>query len=168
MAAVLGQVYPELFAAVGVHSGLPCGAANDVMTALSVMKSGTPAEQALARAGVAGPSGAQVPVPTIVFHGDQDTTVHPRNGERLVADLLCGEAVAATRVEPGVSGHGRRFTRNVHHDAQGVARVEHWQLHGAGHAWSGGDPSGSYTDPKGPDATREMLRFFFQHLNLGG
>jgi poly(hydroxyalkanoate) depolymerase family esterase len=168
MAAVLGQAYPELFAAVGVHSGLPSGAAHDVMSALAAMKSGTATGQPPGRGGVAGPSAAASPVPTIVFHGDQDATVHPRNGDRLVADLLRAGAGLAPRVEPGVSDHGRRFTRTVHRDLQGVARVEHWQVHGAGHAWSGGDAGGSYTDPRGPDASREMLRFFFQHLNLGG
>ena len=163
MAAVLGQAYPELFAAVGVHSGLPVGAAHDVMTALAVMKSGAATEQPLAR--VAGAGHSSAPVPTIVFHGDRDTTVHPRNGARLVTELMHGATDTAIRVEPGVSDHGRRFTRTVHHDARGVARAEHWLVHGAGHAWSGGDASGSYTDPKGPEATREMLRFFFQHVN---
>ncbi len=167
MAAVLGQAYPDVFAAVGVHSGLPSSSAHDVMSALAVMKSGTATAQPRREAGLS-PAAAPRPVPTIVFHGDHDTTVHPHNGERLVAGLLQAEASAAPRVEPGVSAHGRRFTRTVHPDAQGRARVEHWQVHGAGHAWSGGDASGSYTDPKGPDATREMLRFFFQHLNLGG
>ena len=167
MAAVLGQAYPELFAAVGVHSGLPCGAAHDVMSALAVMKSGSATAPSRREAGMA-QAAAPRPVPTIVFHGDHDTTVHPHNGERLVAGLLRAEAGAAPRVEPGVSAHGRRFTRTVYPHAQGPARVEHWQVHGAGHAWSGGDLSGSYTDPKGSDATREMLRFFFQHLNLGG
>jgi poly(hydroxyalkanoate) depolymerase family esterase len=179
MAAVLGQAYPELFAAVGVHSGLPVGAARDVMSALTVMKSGAASGQALARASTpaasapssapfSAPSTPLATVPTIVFHGDRDTTVHPRNGDQLVAALLRAGAGTAPAIEPGVSAQGRRFTRTVHRDAQGLARVEHWLLHGAGHAWSGGDPSGSYADPDGPDATREMLRFFFQHLNLGG
>ncbi len=177
MAAVLGQAYPELFAAVGVHSGLPVGTAHDVMSALAVMKSGT-ATAPLRREMGMRQAAAPRPVPTIVFHGDQDTTVHPHNGEQIVAGLLRAEAGMteggikeagmAPVVEQGLSDQGRRFTRTLHQDAQGRARVEHWQLHGAGHAWSGGDRSGSYTDPKGPDATREMLRFFFQHLNLGG
>ena len=62
--------------------------------------------------------------------------------------------------EPG----GRRYTRSHYRRrGRGCAAAEHWLLHGAGHAWSGGDAAGSYTDAEGPDATGEMLRFFFAH-----
>ena len=88
----------------------------------------------------------------IVFHGDGDTTVHPSNGEH---------AFTGTReeVEKG-SANGRDFTRTTHRNAEGRVVLEHWLVHGAGHAWSGGSASGSYADPAGPDASREMLRFF--------
>ena len=168
MAAVLARAYPDLFAAVGVHSGLPCDSAHDVMSALAVMKSGVATERPLGRACTMPTAEAPRPVPTIVFHGDRDATVHPRNGEQLVARLLHADAGTSPTIELGVCAQGRRFTRTVHRDAQGVARAEHWQVHGAGHAWSGGDPGGSFADPSGPDATLEMLRFFSQHLNLGG
>jgi poly(3-hydroxybutyrate) depolymerase len=114
----------------------------------------------------------QIPLPTIVFHGDQDQTVHPRNGEQVIAAAL-GAAASAddsharpsgrARVEQGVSAQGRRYTRSTQHGDQGQALTEHWLVHGAGHAWSGGHASGSYTDASGPDATLEMLRFFFDH-----
>jgi poly(3-hydroxybutyrate) depolymerase len=113
----------------------------------------------------AGP--ARIVVPTIVFHGDLDRTVHPRNGEHLLAAAIdrAGQADAAassgTRIEHGVSSHGRRFTRTIHLGDRGQVLAEHWLLHGAGHAWSGGRSAGSFTDPTGPDATREMVRFFF-------
>ncbi|MEG1324459.1 MAG: esterase, partial [Janthinobacterium sp.] len=55
---------------------------------------------------------------------------------------------------------GHRYTRTTHSQADGSPLGEHWVIHGAGHAWSGGSGSGSYTDGKGPDASREMLRFF--------
>jgi poly(hydroxyalkanoate) depolymerase family esterase len=137
MAAVMGATYPDLYAAVGVHSGLPFAVARDGMSALAAMRGhGTPA--ALAPA-----------VPTIVLHGDLDTTVHPRNGEY-------GIDAAKLRIETGESG-GRSFTRTVH---RGPPRLEHWLIHGAGHAWSGGNPEGGYADAAGPDAARELLRFF--------
>lgn len=148
MAAILGQAYPDLFAAVGVHSGLPAGAATDLQSALSAMKSG----------GAASSSG--VAVPTIVFHGDEDATVHPANGEQVLT-AFAGDA-PAERIRAR-SGNGREYTRQIHRDAHGRVVAEHWAVHGAGHAWSGGSPRGSYTDAKGPDATQEMLRFFLAH-----
>jgi poly(3-hydroxybutyrate) depolymerase len=104
-------------------------------------------------------------VPTIVFHGDADSTVNARNGEALVAAALAGQDRRTTPIEASGcrSTQGRGFTRQVHADADGVPTVEHWLLHGAGHAWSGGDARGSYTDPSGPDASAEMLRFFLSH-----
>ncbi|MDM0017528.1 extracellular catalytic domain type 1 short-chain-length polyhydroxyalkanoate depolymerase [Variovorax saccharolyticus] len=154
MADILGRSYPDLFAAVGVHSGLPSGAASDLMTALAAMKSGPAASRG------SGPA-----VPTIVFHGDADSTVNARNGEALVASALAGQdgPTAPVQASGGRSPRGRDFTRRVHADAQGRPAVEHWLLHGAGHAWSGGSSSGTYTDPSGPDASAEMLRFFLSH-----
>jgi poly(hydroxyalkanoate) depolymerase family esterase len=148
MAAIVAAAYPEIYAAVGVHSGLPVGAAANLPEAMAAMQGGA--------------SAAPVPhaVPTIVFHGDQDRTVHPRNGEQLVAAVARG---GAPRVEQGTTARGRRYTRSIHTGAPGAAAAEHWLVHGAGHAWSGGQPAGSYTDAHGPDATREMLRFFFEH-----
>ena len=149
MAAVLAQAYPDVFAAVGVHSGLAYGAADNVISALTVMKHG-PRELPTRL--------AVVPrVPLIVFHGDEDATVHPRNGERLVAGHI------AAQVLPGALEGGRSFVRTTYGDADGRVVAEHWLLHGSGHAWSGGDPQGSFTDPEGPDASREMLRFFGEH-----
>ena len=191
MAAIVADTHPEIFSAVGVHSGLARGAASNVMEALTAMRhgasgtthsgtgtthggagtthSGTGAT--LGDAGVApSPWSARMPVPTIVFHGDQDQTVHPRNAEHVVAAVLdsahaLGQAgdpgAPAPRVEHGVCAGGRSYTRAIHHAGSGAAVAEHWLIHGAGHAWSGGQTAGSYTDPAGPDATGEMLRFFF-------
>ena len=158
MADILGRCYPDVFAAVGVHSGLPRGAANDVMSALGAMRSGAPA-------GAGGPG--PVP-PVIVFHGDADTTVHPSNGAAVVdaagRRAVAGQGAAeAPQVTQGRSEGGRGFTRTVYRAAGNRGALEHWQLHGVGHAWSGGDARGSYTEPKGPDASAEMLRFFRAH-----
>ena len=178
MASIVADAYPEIFAAVGVHSGLPNGAARNMPEALALMSSGTAGPGLPARAGRVNltPSAqarSQRPVPTIVFHGDQDKTVHQRNGEQVIAALLRSAAVnvgepqtapaASSRVERGQSSNGRRYTRTTHLGDQGKALAEHWLVNGAGHAWSGGHASGSYTDATGPDATAEMLRFFFEH-----
>ena len=148
MAAILGDAYPDLFAAVGVHSGLPTGSATDVKSAFAAMKTG----------GGAATSTGQTP-PTIVFHGDQDIVVHPVNGEHVVAASAVGARPELLRAR---SGNGRAYTRCIDRDVSGRAVAEHWLVHGAGHAWSGGSARGSYTDAKGPDATEEMLRFFFE------
>jgi poly(hydroxyalkanoate) depolymerase family esterase len=146
MAAILGDAYPDLFAAVGVHSGLPTGSATNVQGALSVMQSGAAASQR----STASP-------PTIVFHGDEDATVHPANGEQVVA---ASAGVSKPEMNRARSGNGRDYTRRIYKDAGGRVVAEHWAVHGAGHAWSGGSARGSYTDASGPDASEEMLRFF--------
>jgi poly(3-hydroxybutyrate) depolymerase len=106
------------------------------------------------------------PVPTIVFHGDRDTTVHPNNGDRILEQSAKATSPTA-KVLRGRVPDGHAYTRTILTNAGGRAISEHWNIHGAGHAWSGGSPAGSYTDPRGPDATREMLRFFLEH-SLGG
>lgn len=153
MAAVLGQAYPDVFAAIGVHSGLASGAASDLPSALAAMQSGA-----------RGKPGARA-VPTIVFHGDNDSTVHPANGAHVAASAAApGSTAQVDRVSAGAR---RPSTRHVHRSADGASQVEHWVVHGAPHAWSGGSSAGSYTDPSGPDATAEMLRFFMQHRRGG-
>ena len=147
MAAILGDAYTDLFAAVGVHSGLPTGSATNVQTALSVMQTG-PA-----------PSARMTPSrPTIVFHGDQDATVNPANGEQVA---LASAGVIKPEIKKERSGNGRDYTQRIYKEADGRVVAEHWAVHGAGHAWSGGSARGSYTDAQGPDASGEMLRFFF-------
>lgn len=150
MAVIVGTLYPDVFAAVGVHSGLPYASAQDLPSALSAMKRGAGAHKA--------PGGS---LPIIVFHGDRDTTVHPRNGDAVTAQRLNGHAAgSAPSVQSGSVPNGHRYTQTTHHDHDGKPVVEHWVVHGAGHAWSGGSAQGSYTDGKGPDASREMMRFF--------
>lgn len=164
MAAILGQAYPELFAAVGVHSGLAPGGVRDLNSALAAMREGhASAPQATPRPphGAQRPVRAGEPLPTIVFHGDHDMTVHPRNGTQL--GVAAGGPHARVQVEHGRAPHGHRYTRTLYRSAAGHLLAEHWELHGAGHAWSGGNPPGSFTDARGPDASREMWRFFSEH-----
>jgi poly(3-hydroxybutyrate) depolymerase len=97
-----------------------------------------------------------------VFHGDRDTTVSSVNGDEVIAQAKASADLQAT-VKRGQSAGGMSYTCTVHAEASGRAILEQWVLHGAGHAWSGGSAAGSYTDPQGPDASREMMRFFLQH-----
>ena len=153
-AAVMGATYDDLYAAVGVHSGLACGAATDLPSALIAMRQG---------GGFDAPVADNRPVvPTIVFHGDRDSTVHPDNGDQVRAQVTRATRTQA-KVRRGRIQEGHGYTRTVHTDANGRDIFEYWTVHGAGHAWSGGSAAGSYTDPRGPDASREMLRFFLSH-----
>jgi poly(hydroxyalkanoate) depolymerase family esterase len=158
MAAILGREYPDLYAAVGVHSGLPPGAAHDVASAFAAMKGGGAAAHSPAPGAM--PAGLRVPV--IVFHGDGDTTVHPANGEKVLGNRS-GEG--SERIERGADGHA--YTRRIFSSPGGRAAAEHWLVHGGAHAWSGGSAKGSYADPDGPDASAEMVRFFLSQ-SLGG
>ncbi|MBF9233088.1 extracellular catalytic domain type 1 short-chain-length polyhydroxyalkanoate depolymerase [Microvirga alba] len=151
-AAVMGSAYPDLYAAVGVHSGLACGAASDMPSALAAMRQG----------GSSPGSRGFGAVPIIVFHGDRDTTVNPVNGDQVIAQSRAA-ADLRTTVSHGEAPGGIRYTRTVQADESGRPMREQWILHGVGHAWSGGSTAGSYTDPSGPDASREMMRFFLQH-----
>jgi poly(hydroxyalkanoate) depolymerase family esterase len=159
-AAIMAATYPDLYAAVGVHSGLACGAAKDMPSAFTAMAQGSP----VTAPQTGGGSGRRRIVPTIVFHGNKDTTVHPRNGDQVIAQS--GESATVglrTRTEQGQAPGGRSYRRTLHTHVDGKAVLEHWVIEGAGHAWAGGSPAGSYTDPRGPDASREMLRFFLDH-----
>jgi poly(hydroxyalkanoate) depolymerase family esterase len=154
-AANVARAYPDLYAAVGIHSGLAAGCARDLTSALMAMRSGAAGSE------VSGPARAEgVRVPTIVFHGDEDGTVSARN-----ADLVLAQAGAAglDAAHEHVASDGHPYTRTRYRDRSGRVLVEDWRVRGAGHAWSGGSPRGSYTDPRGPDASRAMLDFFAQH-----
>ena len=152
-AAVLAQAYPELFAAVGVHSGLACGAAHDVPSAFTAMRQG--------HLGTSGTPGLSC-VPAIVFHGDRDTTVNPTNADAVIAQRA-GAGTLRAEADHGRVPGGRDWTRTRYRDARQRTVLERWVVHGEGHAWSGGSAEGSYTDPGGPDASQEMLRFFMEH-----
>ncbi|WP_043527629.1 alpha/beta hydrolase family esterase [Litchfieldella xinjiangensis] len=170
MAATLAMTYPELYAAVGVHSGLPHAAAHDLPSAFAAMQGGSGPLASHGKGGAYGSPATAAGVPAIVFHGDRDTTVNPCNGDRVAAQCApsvnarsdTGETMAE-REARGRVDKGHSYTCVTRHDASGAPIQEQWRIHGAGHAWSGGDARGSYTDPKGPDASKEMLRFFLAH-----
>jgi poly(hydroxyalkanoate) depolymerase family esterase len=153
MAAIMAATYSDLYAAVGIHSGMPYGVAQNLLAAIAAMKDGAA-------------SGARLPsrsIPLIVFHGDQDVMVNARNGGQLVSQWLGGPAPHLrqdTSTAQAGEGNGRAFTLTRYGDGAGHPLAENWLVHDAGHAWSGGGTAGSFTDSAGPDASREMLRFF--------
>ncbi len=160
MAAVMAAAYPDLYAAAGVHSGLAYAAADDLPSAFAAMKQG-PGHPARPPAR---------PVPLIVFHGDQDTTVAHANAAALIGQFLAasittrgpGTQPTAETITGQVPG-GHAYTRTCYQDSTGADLAECWTIHQGGHAWSGGLPHGSYTDRRGPDATTEFIRFFGKH-----
>ncbi|MGI8739196.1 MAG: extracellular catalytic domain type 1 short-chain-length polyhydroxyalkanoate depolymerase [Gammaproteobacteria bacterium] len=184
MAVTMGVTYPELYAATGVHSGLPYAAAHDMPSAFAALRqgkrtgtgSGNTTGVRAENVGGRGPDVSQPLAPTIVFHGDRDTTVNPCNGEQVIAQSQAqpangsansqSQTNARVTVQRGKVANGHAYTRTVYRDSSGDASAEHWLVHGAGHAWSGGSPTGSFTDPKGPDAAKEMIRFFLEHPRL--
>lgn len=162
MAITLAVAYPDLYAAVGVHSGLPHAAAHDLLSAVDAMRQGA------IRSGWALPPDAGRAFPAIVFHGDCDTTVHPANAAQAIAQARAHPSGTdrlslpedAARLEQGRIPGGYAFTRTLYQDSEGCSKAILWMVHGAGHGWFGGSAAGSYTEPHGPDASREMLRFF--------
>ena len=168
MAAIMGKAYPDLFAAIGVHSGLPVGAAHDMVSAFAAMQRG--AKKTSGRTdwnrrpnGAANHSDHDPQgMPIIVFHGDRDTTVHPANATQIISQFVSDSARMAKNAHFG-DNSGDQYTQSIHFDATGKVIAEQWLIHQAGHAWSGGSAAGSYTEPNGPNASREMLRFFLGH-----
>ena len=164
MAAVVASQHPDLFTALGVHSGLPAGAASNVITAFQAMRVGGQCQEVSA-------------IPTIVFHGEGDTTVHPNNGETITLDALAALAKTGKQIDgPLIKTQstaypeGDRADRNDkpteltrYANASGKSFIEYWSINNGPHAWSGGSKQGSYTDPDGPSASKAMLTFFLQH-----
>lgn len=154
MSAVVAELYPDIFAAVGVHSGLPAGAAQSMIGAFGAMRRGGPVQTATA-------------MPTIIFHGTADKTVHPDNGVHVrdaARAALGSSGIELVKNEETIRMTGQRPAQRVTYlDNSGKSCIEHWTVANGGHAWFGGNATGSYTDPQGPSASRAMLAFFLQH-----
>jgi poly(hydroxyalkanoate) depolymerase family esterase len=162
MAVILGATYPDLYAAVGAHSGLPYGAAQDLPSAFGAMKAACPPLHV-----------DREPCPQCPRSSFMAMAM--RRWTRATGAAIVAQAVAdrpddrplQASTEEGVAVGGRRYRRTVHSDAGNQPVVEEWVLHGAGHAWSGGSPNGSFTDAGGPDASAEMIRFFLSLPRAG-
>ncbi len=153
MAVILGETYPDIFAGVGAHSGLPFAAARCVPSAFAAM-AGNPQE-------LTGSEPDTTALRTIIFHGTADVTVHPSNGDRIARRAIDRGPRQTIETDEQGSTSGRSYRRKIVASAGKDAGLEHWIVEGLGHAWSGGQPAGSFTDAKGPDASAEMIRFFF-------
>ena len=170
MAVVLGEQYPELFAAVGIHSGLPSGVANNLMQALSAMKGGS--HPIVRRQPIPPIREATTPTsarnqPTIVFHGAQDHTVDAANAQTIITNCLhhasaADDDITSQCIQP-VPGPNA-VTITTYSDSAKQVICEYWHLHSAGHRWSGGDSAGTHTDAEGPNASAEMVRFFLNNV----
>jgi poly(hydroxyalkanoate) depolymerase family esterase len=149
MAAVMLETYPELYSAAGIHSGLAYRSANDVMSAFAAMRG------EMAKVGPEVAVKHPYAIRTIIFQGDADTTVHPRNARRIIEGRVGKNWTVA---KDDGAANGQRFRKETY--AFGKDAVELWSIAGAGHAWSGGNPDGSYASRTGPDASAEFVRFF--------
>jgi poly(hydroxyalkanoate) depolymerase family esterase len=152
MAEILAATYPDVFEAVGIHSGLPYKSAGDVPSAFAAMK-GTAAFDPAPLAA------SSRHVRKIIFHGLADSTVNPVNGEHIFDEVERGETSLA-RSDLDWPIEGGRVSRTAVKDADGRPVAEQWLVEGGGHAWFGGDPRGSFTQTVGLDASRVMVRFF--------
>lgn len=156
MAAVMGETYPDLYSAVGIHSGLAYRSAVDVTSAFAAMRGDPVLPPVRAR----DRTGSLPRVRTIVFHGTADQTVDPSNAARIVEAASRSVVPGGARRVHAIGAAGRTSDRLVVTGPDGSPLVECWLIDGAGHAWAGGRSDGSFTDPRGPDASAEMMRFF--------
>ena len=172
LAAVMGLRHPRLVRGVVTHSGLACGAASNVATALAVMAHGPDNDVARVADGARAAQRDESVVPLLVIQGDRDDVVAPVNGVGLVMQYLRfnGHPAGATGYKPAAalpasdaSAHeaapGRHRFRIDEWTREGRVVVRHVSVEGLGHAWSGGDDRQPFADPQGPDALALFARF---------
>jgi poly(hydroxyalkanoate) depolymerase family esterase len=173
MAAILAATYPDLFVAVAVHSGLAYRSATTMGAAFTAMARGGEDPTGQARAAHAAMGDLARPVPSIVVHGNADTTVAPVNANQVLQQSMTANQLAApetcdldiarpTTTSRGHVTDGHAYARWRWTDRRGALMHELLKVDGLGHAWSGGAPDGSHTDPRGPNATEAIWRFFAQ------
>ena len=181
MAVIMGATYPDLYAAVGEHSGLEYAAATDVSSGVMATRNGGPDPITQGQAAFSAMGSNARVVPVISFQGESDTTVAPVNGDQVTQQwmetdhLASGGRYAASFGSPSSTTHGQApgaqghtFTVRRWTDSAGTVVQEYWTVDGMGHAWSGGSTAGSFTDPNGPSASQAMVSFFDAHPMGGG
>lgn len=174
MSVIMGATYPDIFAAIGVHSGLEYQAATSQNQVLRVSRRGGPDPIRQGKAAYDAMSNFARIIPTIVFHGTNDYIVNPINGRQVVQQWMQTNFFASnetyqadfnnpssTRVDQVPAG--RSYTVFTWDDNDGYELQEYWKVEGMGHRWSGGKYGGSYTDSLGPDASLAMYTFFMNH-----
>ena len=165
MALILAATYPEVFAAVGVHSAPAYRSATSGGRALGAMRG---------RGAVVTPLAGARMAPLIVFQGTGDRVVHARSGTLVAEQWLAYDAarsagpgdphrITRSRAAARRSADGRRYTVTRWYSARGRKQLEYWRVEGLGHAWSGGLADGSYSDSRGPRASTAMWQFFAAH-----
>ena len=174
MAVILGATYPDIFAAIGVHSGLEYQAATNTGDSLKAMSLGGPDPQQQGQAAFDAMGATTFVIPTIVYQGSNDLVVHPINGDQVTQQWMRTDQLASSSTYKGAFGNpssiengqvpfGHTYDVFKWNDNHGYEIQEYWKINGMGHAWSGGSPGTSYTDPSGPDASLAMVQFFMSH-----
>ncbi len=178
MTVIMGAAYPDIFSAIGVSAGLEYRAGDSAATGVLAQQIGGPDPNTQGQLAFAEMGARAHRMPTIVFHGTLDVTVQYANGPQIIQqyaqtndyidDGIDNNSVdnTADQTMTGVApvASGKTYTRSIYRDAQNRPLLEFWSVEQMRHAWSGGSSAGSYTDPTGPNASFEMVRFF--NLNL--
>jgi poly(hydroxyalkanoate) depolymerase family esterase len=177
MAVILGAAYPDIFAAIGVHSGMEYQAASNVFDSLKAMNQGGPDPQQQGMAAFDAMGTTTGIVPTIVFQGASDQALQPINGDQVIQQWMRTDQLAssgtytaefdhADKIENGQVPFGHSYSVFKWNDSHDNEIQEYWKIYGMGHAWSGGSPRDAYTDSSGPDASMAMIQFFMGHSLL--
>jgi poly(3-hydroxybutyrate) depolymerase len=174
MAGILAATYPDTFAAVGMHSGVEYQAAKSMIQGFRAMGHGGPDPVLQGQRAHEAMGSFARRVPTIVFHGTRDDTVSSVNGDQTVQQWMHTNQLVSngtyqtdfhrpSKTTTGQVPGGRAYTVFNWTDTTGEVVQVYWKVQGLGHAWSGGSPSGSFTDPLGPNASVAMYQFFMDH-----
>jgi poly(hydroxyalkanoate) depolymerase family esterase len=173
MSAILGALFPEIFAAVGVHSGMAYGAASTATCALRAQSEGAVAAESRATIAYNAQGPRHRPMPLIVVQGSEDEVVAPENAGLLIRQFAQLNDLAddgdganqSSNADPRSTREdrtpgGRQFRVRTYDDAGGEEIMREVTVEGMGHAWSGGQPGLEFSDPQGPDAALLFWSFF--------
>ena len=174
MAVILGATYPDIFAAIGVHSGVEYQAVTNIIGGLKLVLGGGPDPVKQGQKAFEAMGSYKRMVPTIVFQGTRDRIVPPINGDQVVQQWMQTNHLASqglyvadfknpTTTTSGQVPEGLTYTVSTWEDHTGKEVQQYWKIDGLAHAWSGGNPAVSYTDPRGPNASEVMYQFFMKH-----